>query len=162
MISHALFVSVSLLTLPAGPCETAYFCEPDDMTKLAIPISRETLIALDKDRTKIAGLTNPELAGLFTLFKLANTSKPFNGPASERLLADCLQLIAESEETKSEIQDLLQERTEGFVDLAPGNSDGFFLMSVSDVANKVTSKSQTAGALAVRVNSIRFLSRGAF
>ena len=136
MIGHAQLVSVSLFQLLTEPSEKAFNYEPDNMTKLAIPISRETLIALDKDRTKIAGLTNPELAGLFTLFKLANTSKPFNGPASERLLADCLRLIAESEETKSEIQDLLQERTEGFVDLAPGNSDGFFLMSVSGVANK--------------------------
>ncbi len=46
------------------------------MTKLAIPISRETLIALDKDRTKIAGLTNTELAELFTPFKLATPQSP--------------------------------------------------------------------------------------
>ncbi len=136
MIGHAWPVSVSLFQLPAGPSETAFICEPENMTKLAIPISRETLIALDKDRTRISGLTNPELAGLFVLFKLANSSKPFNGPASERLLADGLRLIGESKEAKSEIEDLLQERIESFLDLTPGNSDGFFLMSVSDVANK--------------------------
>ena len=106
------------------------------MTKLAIPLSLETLQELDKDRTRLSGLTNAELAGLFTLFKLANSSKPFNGPASERLLAESLLLIGDSQEARSEIEDLVQDRVEHFSDLAPGNSDMFFLMSVSDVANK--------------------------
>jgi len=106
------------------------------MTKLAIPLSLETLQEMDKDRTRLSGLTNAELAGLFTLFKLANSSKPFNGPASERLLAESLQLIGDSQEARSEIEDLVQDRVEHFSDLAPGNSDMFFLMSVSDVANK--------------------------
>lgn len=80
------------------------------MTKLAIPLSLETLQELDKDRTRLSGLTNAELAGLFTLFKLANSSKPFNGPASERLLAESLQLIGDSQEARSEIEDLVQDR----------------------------------------------------
>src|SRR5690606_29594892 len=106
------------------------------MTKLAIPLSLETLQELDKDRTRLSGLTNAELAVLFTLFKLANSSKPFNGTASERLLAESIQLIGNSQEARSEIEDLVQDRVEHFSDLDPGNSDMFFLMSVSDVANK--------------------------
>ena len=106
------------------------------MTKLAIPLSRETLQALDKNRTKISGLTNPELAGLFSVFKVANSAKAFNGPATEKLLADSLKLIGESTDARSEIEDLIQERVEAFISLAPGQDDGFFLMSVSEVANK--------------------------